>query len=42
MKEDRKVKPVTVILFSVITTIVLYVVFEKIIMVFLPAGILWS
>lgn len=42
MKEDRKVKPLTVVLFSIITTMVLYVVFEKIIMVFLPTGIIWG
>ena len=42
MREDRRVKPIAVILFSVITTAVLYVVFEKIIMVFLPSGIIWS
>ena len=42
MKEDRKIKPLRVILFSIILTAVLYLVFVKLILVFLPEGILFS
>lgn len=38
MREDRKIRPITLILFSVVTTIVLYVVFQQVIQVSLPAG----
>lgn len=42
MKEDRKIKPARVILFSLLLTAVLYLVFVKLILVFLPEGILFS
>lgn len=41
MREERKLRPVTVILFSVITTAVLYVVFQMVIYVTLPTGSLF-
>lgn len=42
MREDRKINAVTLIIFSIATTAILYVVFEKIIMVLLPTGIIWG
>lgn len=38
MREDRKIRPVTLILFSVVTTVVLYLVFQMVIQVSLPVG----
>lgn len=38
MREGRKLRPVTLILFSVVTTAVLYAVFQMVIQVSLPAG----
>lgn len=38
MREERKLQPITVILFSIITTAVLYLVFQRVIQVTLPAG----
>ena len=41
MREDRKLRPVTLAIFSVVTTTVLYFVFQNIIMVTLPTGVLF-
>ena len=41
MKEDRKFSIVRALIFAVILTAVLYVVFQNIILVFLPTGILF-
>lgn len=38
MREDRKPRPVTLILFSVFATAILYIVFQMVIHVTLPAG----
>lgn len=41
MREDCKLRPVTLAIFSVVTTAVLYFVFQNIIMVTLPTGVLF-
>ncbi len=38
MREDRKLRPVTLVLFSVFATAILYVVFQMVIHVTLPTG----
>lgn len=38
MREDRKIKPVPLAIFSVVTTAVLFFVFQYVIMVTLPTG----
>lgn len=42
MREDRKLRPVSLIIFSVVTTAVLYVVFQYVILVRLPVGMLFQ
>lgn len=42
MREDRKLRPLTLVLFSVVTTAVLYVVFQYVILVRLPVGVLFQ
>lgn len=42
MREDRMLRPLTLALFSIGSTVVLYVVFELLIEVRLPAGLLFA
>lgn len=42
MREDRKLRPLTLAIFSVVTTAVLYVVFQYVILVRLPVGVLFQ